>query len=319
MKIPRITRLCYNDDMGRKVRGGFTLVELALSLVFIGILSVTVVLMIQSVVSSYRRGQVLNQVNTVGMDLIDDFQSSIQNSDSDSVVKLCDLYYSQDTMNLDNCVKDNASRFVSVIKYGSVSSGGKTISSMPLFGAFCTGKYTYLWNSGYTEDINRYDSNVAYLLTEPYTKGFWFRLLKVYDDGRSVCVRSLQNVAKGIYGNANYYVSSKVWSQSEINSYVSNVFVVDGAMIKNESDAVELLPQNKMANLALYDLYINQPALNATRNNMLYSGTFILGTARGGINLKSTGTCQPPSQNYSDLEYCAINNFNFAIMAGGGN
>ena len=61
-------------------RRGFTLVELSLSLVFISILSLTIVLMINNAVESYQRGVTLNQINTVGMDLVDDIRTAVQNS-----------------------------------------------------------------------------------------------------------------------------------------------------------------------------------------------------------------------------------------------
>ena len=51
---------------------------------------------------------------------------------------------------------------------------------------------------------------------------------------------------------------------------------------------------------------------------MFYAASFILGTRRGGINIKQVGNnCKPPSDFDSNLDYCAINNFNFAVQAGG--
>ena len=73
-----------------------------------------------------------------------------------------------------------------------------------------------------------------------------------------------------------------------------------------------------MVDLVLYELYVAEPAFSVTRQNQFYAASFILGTRRGGIDIKATGNnCKPPSDNYSELEYCAINKFNFAVMAGG--
>lgn len=305
--------LCYNRNMDRKVRGGFTLVELALSLVFIGILSVTVVLLIQSVVGSYRRGQVLNQINTVGMDLIDDFQSSIRNASWTSATRMCELYYSQGSANYERCVDDNAASFVSFIKYGTVESAGTTISNMPLYGGFCTGKYTYVWNSGYIKDLKT--ESAIQVLSDPWYGSSWVRLLKVHDENRSIC----SYVVKHVTGKDDVYPMSTMLNRKgdDYNNKIPFQVYVDGNMIKDEP-MVELLPLNKMANLALYDLYVNRPAFNTTRETTLYSGTFILGTLTGGISLNKVGeSCKPPTDEYSDLEYCAIDNFNFAITAGG--
>lgn len=53
-------------------KAGFTLVELSLSIAFIAVLSITIVLIINDAISTYRRGLTLNQINTTGMDLVDE-------------------------------------------------------------------------------------------------------------------------------------------------------------------------------------------------------------------------------------------------------
>ena len=317
--------LCYNRNMDRKVRGGFTLIELALSLVFIGILSVTVVLLIQSVMGSYRRGQVLNHINTVGMELIDDFQSSIRNASWTPATRICELYYTQGSSNYTDCVNDNAASFVSFIKYGTAESAGTKMYNIPLYGGFCTGKYTYVWNSGYIDDI--YAMSAAQVLSEPWYGSSWVRLLKVHDEDRSICAYELKKASGMGNGATNpdtkptSYIKSATLNGKGTpeNSKIVNQMYVDGNMIKDDPQGmVELLPVNKMANLSLYDLYVNTPAFNTTRSSTLYSGTFILGTLGGGINLNKVGeNCKPPTDEYSNLEYCAIDNFNFAITAGG--
>lgn len=59
------------------MKAGFTLVELSLSIVLIAVLSIIVISMINNAVSAYHRGLVLNQVNTVGMGLVDDMRLSL--------------------------------------------------------------------------------------------------------------------------------------------------------------------------------------------------------------------------------------------------
>ena len=85
-------------------RRGFTLIELALSLIFIAILSVTVVLLIQNTTASYRRGLVLNQIDTVGIDLVDDMRYSVQNASSYSILEMCNTFYSEGSTNRENCM-----------------------------------------------------------------------------------------------------------------------------------------------------------------------------------------------------------------------
>lgn len=338
-----LTRLCYNKDM-KRARGGFTLIELSLSLIFIAILSLTVVLLIQNISASYRRGLILNQVNTIGMDLVDDFRISIQNASSDPVTRMCEIYYPLGSADRNNCIADHAMSFVSVTKRAQVKVGGKYIgnggaaddSYMPVYGALCTGTYTYIWNTGYFENADGYDGNpdnqrdvigttAAVLGTKAaataafQTKYDNFRLLKVYDGERTICVNAMrdQNDSWGEQNVAPPYKKSTDYQ----NNKIKNEFIITQEMLdvaENDEDVVELMKKYEAADLVLYELYVAPPALSETRQNLFYAASFILGTRRGGINIKEAGnSCKPPSDDYSELEYCAINKFNFAVMAGG--
>lgn len=330
-------RLCYNKDMKRAC-GGFTLIELSLSMIFIAILSLTVVLLIQNISASYRRGLILNQVNTVGMDLVDDFRISIQNASSDPVTRMCEIYYPLDSADRNNCIADGANSFVSVTKRAQVKVEGKYIgggaddSYMPVYGALCTGTYTYIWNTGYFENAEGYtgtDVNQREVIgTDPaklgtkaaatasfQTKYEDFRLLKVYDAERTICVNAMRDQ------NDSWDSTSYVKSGDYKNNKIKNEFVISQEMLdvaEGDEDVVELMKKYDAADLVLYELYVSQPALSSTRQNLFYAASFILGTRRGGINIKEAGnSCKPPSDDYSELEYCAINKFNFAVMAGG--
>lgn len=339
-----LMRLCYNKDMKRS-RGGFTLIELSLSLIFIAILSLTVVLLIQNISASYRRGLILNQVNTVGMDLVDDFRISIQNASSDPVTRMCEIYYPLGSADRNNCIADGGNSFVSVTKRAQVKVGGKYIgknnsaddSWMPVYGALCTGTYTYIWNTGYFENADGYDGNpdnkrevlISGTSIEPAVLGtkasgtaafikkpIDFRLLKVYDSERTVCVNAMRD-QNGSWDDLSYKESTKYE-----NNKIKNEFVISDAMLasaEGDEDVIELMKKHDAADLVLYELYFSRPAISATRQNLFYAASLIIGTRRGGINIKEAGeSCKPPSDEYSELEYCAINKFNFAVMAGGG-
>ena len=331
-----IKRLCYNKDMAKKSRGGFTLIELSISLVFIAILSLTVVLLIQNLAASYRRGLVLNQVNTVGMDLIDDFRSSIQNATSDPVSRMCEVYYpNPESTDRQACMSDNASSFVSVTRMANVKVEGNNLGELPVYGAFCTGTYTYIWNSGYfrrENDVADFDGNIGESTVgddgispaEVGTKNFLtqrfrrikgdFRLLKIYDDERSICVNTMK-----VLNNTGNISPYHIYDIDDMRNKVPNQFAINSGMVSdNANDVVELLKTDKAADLVLYDLYVAKPAISGTRQNLFYSASFILGTRRGGLNIKQIGdSCKPPNDDFSELEYCAINKFNFAVMAGG--
>ena len=368
--------LWYNRNMKAK-RRGFTLIELSLSLVFIGTLSILMVVMIQNAVSSYQRGMTLNKINTTGMDLVDEFRMAVQNSSSDAVTSLCVDYYNEGSEGRKNCLEDGADSFTRVTKYADVTldDGETTIEHVPVFGAFCTGSYSYIWNSGYfLNDANSnmlenetgerrkvtfgdggYAKGPAYLeyaiskdnivLSKTVGKGTWgnedgvlggedveiFRLLKVRDDTRAVCVSKMRQV----YSSKNGTTGNMYMAHAEIdgsdNKFVSNEFdirnLVDGSgktvytyPTTDENEVPEeILARDNNNDLVLYDLYTAKPAISSTRNNMFYAVSFIVGTVRGGINIKGTGqNCIPPA-DYAreDFDYCAINKFNFAAQASG--
>ncbi|MBQ8985424.1 type II secretion system protein [Candidatus Saccharibacteria bacterium] len=328
--------------MKKTGRQGFTLIELALSLIFIAILSVTVVLLIQNTAASYRRGVILGQVNTVGMDLIDDFRVSVQNATSDPVTRMCEAYYeyggSVNETNEKNCKDDNADSFISVTKTAEVKVEGKSIGTLPVYGAFCTGTYTYIWNSGYFESAENIDflgTNVNQrevvgasravlgIKDENKTTASFeqeydsIRLLKIYDTERSVCINKMRE--QNGFSNNNYV---KLGDYS--NDKVSNEFIISSRMLAQaqsfDDGAVELMygDSNSPNDLVLYELYVAKPALSSTRVNQFYAASFVLGTRRGGINIKEAGnSCKPPTDEFTELEYCAINKFNFAVQAGG--
>ncbi|MBO7657338.1 hypothetical protein J6S55_01705 [Candidatus Saccharibacteria bacterium] len=305
--------------MTQKTRGGFTLIELSLSLVFIAILSLTVVLLIQNTTASYRRGLILNRINTVGMDLIDDFRSSVQNSPSASAKRLCEIYYSDNAnkTNKDKCEKDDGNAFVSFTKLGKADNK----NDMPLFGAFCTGTYTYVWNSGYFEkgsvagtdpavvNVNRKNSVDGSTVVNTISN---IRLLKIYDDGRSICANTFVNTPNyPTPANSLDYVLYQRGISNQLKSMLEN------ALDTNAEGGIELL-KKETYDLVLYDLYVSPPATSDTRRNTFYSASFILGTTRGGADITAIGNnCKPPADANSELDYCAINKFNFAVRAGG--
>jgi hypothetical protein len=82
---------------------------------------------------------------------------------------------------------------------------------------------------------------------------------------------------------------------------------------------VDLILKDSDNDLAIYDLSVANPAESGTQENVFYSVSFILGTLEGGINITATGrSCAVPTDYANEFfNYCAINNFNFAVQANG--
>lgn len=298
----------YNVDMHKRgKKEGFTLIELSLSIAFIAVLSLAVALIITNSISAYHRGLVLNQINTVGMELVDDMRAAVQNAPVVSLKSLCDSIFED---NSDGCKNSNGQNLVAVRKHANVMIGSTEEKDIPVAGAFCTGNYSYIWNTGYyySEDAE-VDSNVKkatfkYLNVngdlDEYPKGDDkdIRLLKIKDEKRSVCA---------------------VYDDTSDNN-VFDITDKDKFDVVTE-DPIELLSDE--SNLALYDLYAPAPAVNAGMNNIYYSVSFVLGTLQGGADVAAQGSyCATPegldNSAIENFDYCAINKFNFAAQAIGG-
>lgn len=283
---------------------GFTMVELSLSIAFLSILSITIVLIITNAVSAYHRGLTLNAVNSTGMDLIDDFRSTIQNSSYISVNSLCDGAYN-DQLDKVRCKDNDAANLITRVRSGEVKVNGNSIGgNVPLYGAFCTGRYSYIWNSGYffasdlaTEVV---DVAKASLLIEgdDGRRITDFKLLKAKDRKREICIGSTD------YASPDIDPEFKITNSMEIQ----------------DDPPVDLLEAGM--NLAIYDLTAPAPADNGV-NDLFYSMSFILGTVQGGINIMVNGEyCATPggyNAAVENFDYCAINKFNFAVQATGEN
>ena len=307
-------KVCYNNSMHKR-NGfrGFTLIELSLSLAFIAVLSIIIVLIINSAISSYRRGITLNLVNSVGMDLVDDMRASVQSSSAGNVSKYCSAFSGAGFGDQEeqNCINDGGRKLISIVKTGKLQYvNGPELEEVPLFGAFCAGSYSYIWNSGYLFNDEIAGNKESMRATFTYSKNGGnnatvtlngFKLLKVQDLSRSVCMSVLNDNAYSYDGDSGFSIGSET--------------------TLGDDNVVDLLSADTNTSLALYNLDAARPAEDSSSRDSFYSVSFILGTINGGINIKSTGDfCATPG-GYSaiaNFDYCAINKFNFAAQAAGG-
>lgn len=320
-------------------RRGFTLIELSLSIAFIGILSITIALIINDTISVYRNGLTLNQINTTGMDLVDDMRSAIQNSSAKSVLSDCKSLYNgannDSDSDYDKCKGDGGNGLVSVSRNGKVKvRGNDEEKTVPLYGAFCTGSYSYIWNSGYFFDESRYvitssiePAKLKYTIEKDNgSKGYQnenennnninFKLLKVQDRTRSVCAYAISdNISSG---GPNESTGQTLKYQKPDDIEIGNIFYTSYNEVVEPP--VRLLSNDENdTTLALYQLESSKPVESKANNSTFYSVSFILGTIDGGIDITgSNNFCATPA-DYKDanFDYCAINKFNFAARATG--
>lgn len=307
----------------RASKEGFTLVELSLSMVFISILSISIVVIINNTLAAYKRGLVLSQLNTVGMELTDEMRASVQKSSAKVLNGVCVSFYS--SAEGERCRRENAHGLVSVKKNATITIRGDEEVEVPIYGAFCTGSYSYIWNSGYfesgdavfTEKTDKQWATLTYKTGEKNEEGEDidlefksstadvnkpFRLLKVEDKSHAVCAAMMG----GSYKN---------------NTKTTNDIIINGSSDGFEPE--DILVADNSNNLAIYNLDVSQPVISPGGNNVFYSVSFILGTINGGINVMARGNaCVTPTdyekKDFENFDYCAINKFNFAVQVNGG-
>ncbi|MDO4741812.1 MAG: prepilin-type N-terminal cleavage/methylation domain-containing protein [Candidatus Saccharibacteria bacterium] len=297
---------------------GFTLVELSIAIVFIGVLSVSVAVVIMNTVAAYHRGIMINQINTTGMDLIDEIRNSIQGAAIQSPTKSCGDYFGEGTVDYTKCVDDGGRKFVSVVKKAKVTIGGTTRDGVPIYGAFCTGKYSYIWNSGYFTGSNASFTDKTYKRwaqlkyrddggentigdDEPV------RLLKIEDGKRAVCASAMLT-----------YSGAKLGGSYNSAGEINNVFDISKGYSKISESPVDLIKTSGSSGLALFNFSVAQ---SDAPSSVFYAMSFILGTANGEANILANGkSCKPQSKDtgFTGVGQCAINWFNFSAETNGG-
>lgn len=327
MKGSKTTSTANNTAKTKTGAKGFTLIELSLSVAILGVLSLTIALIINDSIATYRRGLTLNQVNTVGMDLVDDMRTAFQNSSAKSVMSECESLYEKsgesgedDSSSRTACKNDQGKNLVSVTKYANVTvnrNAEEQLVGVPVYGAICTGSYSYIWNSGYFFDSRHYEvintSPATFKLGDDEYKDF--RLLKVLDRNRGVCAYSMLASISGNLKNAEMVYTKGAITRSD------GVFINSpNEIITEDQKPISLLAEdNNDTTLALYDLQSAAPIQSNANNRLFYSVSFILGTIDGGVNIMSSGNFCATPDDYKDanFNYCAINKFNFAVQATG--
>lgn len=329
-----------------KKRNGFTLIELSLAIAFLSMLLLIIIDTTNGITSSYRKGLSIKKINAVGRDLIDEFTETVNNSAAIDPNIVCAEYYGKNNDNFDHCIEDEAYKFTyQQHVYDSIVSYGETIEKAPAFGMFCTGTYSYIWNTGYTFDNDTFLSNggntiprvsLSYYPNQeaigdknapnPPSRLNVFRLLKIYDVPRLVCANQLL----GGYPEGDSLVITDTdiadISDGEGNR-IGGEISIDitknrlGSLVGLGGNAPEeLITSSEIGGLALYEFVVYPPSSDMYSGNRFYVGSFVLGTLNSGATINPSGNscAAPPGQTY-DTDYCALNKFNFAIRATGGN
>lgn len=307
--------------MTQQVKKGFTMVELSLTLAFIAMLLITIAIITTNIVTIYQKGLTVKAVNSVGRGLIDEFTSAINTAPSVDTVSLCkNMLANDDTNAVERCTKNKAFDY---IFHASQDKEGRQLN-----GIFCTGRYSYVWNTYYgleAGQVNtlRYreagmDTNDSKLIDD-------IHLIRVEDPNYRVCSTVMTNSYQSTYGESNELNITRQRSVVDGNGVLYNV----------PKPSTHMLDQFDELALELYELTIFPITQDAMTLRTYMSGTFILATSRGNIDIQRSGDYCQPDQTYdemgnliegdsssinnlgSEFNYCAINKFNFAARTAG--
>ncbi len=265
-----------------KTRPGFTIIETTLSMTFISVLLLMTTFLIIQMSAIYQKTMTVKAVNTVSEELIEDITRHIRASTVVSAKSRCSRV--SNDINRQKCEDDGAFKYI-YRQYEYRFEDGK---SVPTNGIFCSGLYTYIWNTGYTfrrTDGYKYQAAINGVKN--------YRLARTFDPGGGLCNTNVDS--------ATYEYKSGVDSPSY-----------------SASSPEELLSTAE-ADLALYDLRIFHPARHDYSGQAFYTGTFVLATLQGSVDIRSSGEyCKAPKDAYFDeFTYCALNKYNFAAEATG--
>lgn len=318
---------------------GFTIVEFSLATAFIATLLISITVVAGMVTQIYQKGLTLKSINSIGRGLIDEFTANINAAPSVDTTSLCNSYFKSGSPkaaeSIEQCKKDYANKFIFQERSGTYTDNTmreqKESRDVQLGGVFCTGSYSYVWNTYYGLNRNSISGKGAialqYLNTKDEEKTIEdFRLISVYDPTYRVC-SSLVSPDEG-YSKDLLNVDGGNQTVIDIRQLATGTRnMIPDPIIDTNSDAKSGLLTASDVDLQLYELTIFPIAQDLVTLRTFMTGTFILGTERGNINIERSGDyCDV--QNYtqengelltigSEFTYCGINKFNFAARTAG--
>ena len=268
-------------DMNKK---GFTLIELAIGIAFIGVLLLGIASMILHLSSIFQKGLSLRAVNSSGQQIIEDIEKALNSSSYSADISRIDT-------DGDGYINDEENK-ASLHTYFFEALGEDGLQN---YGAFCLANYTYVWNTARTLEAG----------TGVTVNGKRYRLVRFPDPTHLQCNNEPGNDESG---TPILTVASAGGSET-----------VD-ITPATTTEPVELIAKDEV-DLAIYDFSVLPATQSVTTKQAFVSISFILATLKGGVNIKANGDyCQGSDvseYNDYDFDYCAVNKFNFSVRTGG--
>ena len=265
---------------------GFTIIELMLAMAFLGTMLIGIAALMMRITSIYQKGLSIRAINTNGREIISDFTRTITTSPTH--LKVNPSYQGNEIKTAD--VMAALAQYHLSVEDSTQQYGG----------IFCTGSFSYVWNTATTIRASR-DGNNDHALKIRLSNGKDYipKLVRFADTDRFACA-----------------------SNNSSGQYVPASMTIGVGKSMTMDNITELISDDEM-DLALYSLRILPAVQNETTKQIFFSGSFILATIRGGVNIESNGDfCSGDKQEgdeftLNNFDYCAVNKFNFSARATG--
>ncbi len=305
MKLKKL----FTKKTSPDAKPGFTVVEITLVMAFIGLLLIAIATIFVNISAMYQKGLTLKTINSVGRNLVSELTTAINSAPSVDSVSLCNTIsepYRAD------CLDDGAYKFI----YQDLTAPYQdpithANSNIQQAGIFCTGDYSYVWNTYYGLHPEGNGLTIRYNNGNTLSD---FKLVRFKDRTYRACSVS---VADNYDLNLGHSIDISKLANGMPNT-ISDV--QDGFLQTSEQDI----------DLDLYELTIFPISQDSVTLRAFFSGTFILATEKGDVSVTRSGDyCDVTNQggagdgsgNLLDLgsnfNYCGINRFNFAARTTG--
>lgn len=308
-------------------KAGFTIIEVTLVTAFMAMLMIAIAVITTSIAALYQKGITLKTVNSVGRNLITELTTSINSAPSIDSTSLCNTLLQGDD-NINECINDNAYNYIYRSWEDEAENPDTHLNeSVQYGGIMCTGNYSYVWNthygieSGNTLRILYTDSNNNENMLMS-TDENPLKLVRFRDRTYRACSNMIQR--------NNYNALTDEYN----NSHTIDIRFLANGLRNITADFQENFLEASDLSLSLYEFTIFPVSQDSVTLRSFFSGTFILATERGGVNIIRTGdyckvgedltNTEAPDGNATDIfslgsefNYCGINKFNFAARTAG--
>lgn len=285
----------------KKTRSGFTIIELMLAMAFLGTMLLGIATLVMRITDIYQKGLSLRAINSTGREIISDFTRTINSAPTDVAIN---PDVSSDASGTAVTAKSVAEAHANY--FLSVEDEGKQLA-----GVFCTGAYSYVWNTADNLRSDNDDESRIFRINTSDGKTITPRLARFVDRQRFACAHE------------PLAADGKTFAPAQNSDYKSSAYTFDLHELASSDDVTELISRDEM-DLAIYDLRILPATQNDTTKQIFFSGSFIIATLRGGVNIQSNGDFCSGEGNLdgtdfslNDFDYCAVNKFNFSARATG--